>query len=163
MVSISGLQVALLERDINSEVLFCRRTVKIEDVLKTMNRVVLSDSVSVRGVDKAVVVGPDDEIILYQRKGKPGEQIDDENEEEGGVSGQQTATGDQQVPMETGEGDADDEVDDDDDDDFELDYWRRRKPPRNKDMILDLFTDAPKHAVLFHFAEDDFQYEPWDP
>jgi hypothetical protein len=29
----------------------------------------------------------------------------------------------------------------------------------DKDMILDLFMDAPRHAVLFHFAEDDYQQD----
>lgn len=253
-VSISGLQVSLLDRDVVSEVLFCRRAVRIQDILKTMNKVVVSDSVSMRGVDKKIVIiipsprekeqqeqieqelkemkdredreskeseeraaqeasmpppspligdsgfkkpvpiNREDEEVLYQRKPFPGDKPDGADED---MNIADPVAGNRQKVKKQGDGDGDDNdgnIGDDDDsdslsdieeDDFDLDiqlrprtidHARMRYNPAahqsllrraintlnrfDKDMILDLFTDAPLHAVIFHFADDDYQYEP---
>lgn len=243
-VSISGLQVALEERDVVSEVLFCRRAVRIQDMLKTMNKVVVSDSVSMRGVDKKIVIiipsprnddhqkevecekklreqqaaekaakpppslpddsgfqkptriNQEDEVVLYRRKPLPGDKPDGADE---AMDTGEPAPGKRQTEEKKAGGDADDgdsdniDEDDGEGDDYVLSNLKPhmdilQRPSRfrynpaahqslmrraintldrsDKDMILDLFTDAPRHAVIFHFAEDDYQYEPdleWGP
>ncbi|KAK7089497.1 uncharacterized protein [Littorina saxatilis] len=254
-VSISGLQVSLLDKDIVSEVLFCRRAVKIQDILKTMNKIVVSDSVSMRGVDKKIVIvipsprekeqqeqiekemrerkqreeqeekemqlaeeqraaekerlekelaifprpipiNPDDEDVLCRREHK--DDPDSANEfirkdpVSGTLEGNEEEEEDDEDSEEKDDEDEEEEGDlenlSDDDVDFsaipeeEIPLPPRRPrfhelPARlrysaashqgllrrainslnrfDKDMILDLFTDAPRHAVVFHFAEDD--------
>lgn len=237
-VSISGLQVSLLDKDIVSEVLFCRRSVRIQDILKTMNKVVVSDSVSMRGVDKKIVIiipsprekdqqeqiekelksnedkdskykqekemqadsedfkkpipiSKEDEDVLYRRPSLRDDPPDgaDEYLQPDLINPQQIKNREQGGKRIEGKiQNKDSESDDDSDvnDNFDLDPSNPKTPERkpyrmrysvathqsllrrainslgrfDKDMILDLFMDAPRHAVLFHFAEDDFQIEP---
>ena len=244
-VSISGLQVSLLNKDVVSEVLFCRRAIRIQDILKTMNKVVVSDSVSMRGVDKKIVivipsqreqelqdliehemnerktkevqapveasrptatpaddpsfnrpipVNQEDEEVLYQRDGADEFVNIVQPATDKKRKGRKRQSDDVDVNVDDDKGDGGDGGGGDNDDDSDvleddgMDIPLSQQPTAtcparkrytaashqsllrrainslgkfDKDMILDLFTDAPRHAVLFHFADDDYQCEPW--
>lgn len=226
-VSISGLQWSLLKNNIESEAPFCRRAVRIQDILATMSGVVVSDSISMRGVDKRIVI-----IIPNPREKKVQERVELEmkrklEREERDAEDQRIAAllpedaepfekpkaisdQDEELfylrPLLTGETmdgipnyrkrKRADEVEDEDGkaevtdneelSEDEIDYNEQPKRPQkkrrqeeirfsqsahqsvlrravnsmsraDKDMILDVFTDAPRHAVLFHFAQDDYE------
>ncbi|KAL8598694.1 hypothetical protein ACOMHN_033258 [Nucella lapillus] len=229
-VEISGMQWSLLENDIESEAPFCRRAVRIQDILDTMSGMVVSDSISMRGVDKQIVIiipNPrekkvQDRVEIEMRRRQARMQRDAEDARLAALIPEEVETfekpkpniadkDDEEVlylrPLLTGdsmdgihnyrkrkrarrEKDEDQNLTDREElSEDEIDYdeainqtkKKIRRPEEirftqgahqsvlrravnsmsraDKDMILDVFTDAPRHAVLFHFAHDDFNEE----
>ena len=228
-IEIRGMQVSLLDKDILSEVLFCRRAVRIQDILKTMDKVVVSDSISMRGVDKKIVIiipsprrkkeqsrierelreekktiasgeryttpkfeepipyDPEDEVVMYRREAQEDDIPEDYDKYRKKKTEESSKEEDQSVKKEKPRKAYDAEVErlfedvSDDDDTFPPPKPPNKRSGRkrytfgnqpsvlrravnslgreDKDMILDIFTDAPRHAVVFHFAEDEHQAE----
>ncbi|XP_076468120.1 uncharacterized protein LOC143298955 [Babylonia areolata] len=231
-VTISNFAQSLIARDINIGQQFCRRAVRIQDILDTMNVVVVSDSISMRGVDKQIAIiipnprgekmqqrveherqrqlerakreredkeigdtipddatpfqnpksaDVDDEDVLYIRDFRTGDVKDgipeykkddkreNENPEEGGEAAgdvrrkrkeereeEEELSEDEEHPKPSGRRKTEDLRFSEAAHQSMLRRAINSMSRQDKELILDVLADAPSHAVLFHFAEDEY-------